>query len=156
MSGQLKRVRIIADFQFQKGTGEAMFPDGSEFILSRTGRVRQIIDNGVRIATVRASDGLLTLGIEGATRLHRFMEDPGMRVVVNSDAVPFVKIGKTAFARHVIAVDPLIRAMDEVLVTDEKDHLLATGQAVLCAIEMIDCNRGAAVMVRQGIKQNPR
>lgn len=152
MSSQLKRVRIIADFQFGKDIGEAMFPGGSEFLLSRTGRVRQITDNGVRIATVRASDGLLTLSIEGATRLHRFMKDPGMRVVVNSDAVPFVRSGKTAFARHVIDVDPLVRAMDEVLVTDEKDNLLATGQAVLCAIEMMDCKRGAAVMVRQGIE----
>lgn len=148
----LNRVRIIADYQFGSGAGCALFPDIVEFQMSTTGRVRQILVDGKRIATVRAQDGMLTLGNEGALRLHGFLEFPKKRVVVNSDAVPFVSKGKNAFARHVTDADPEIRAGEEVIVVDEKDSLLATGKAVLCAIEMRAFKKGMAVEVRNGIQ----
>ncbi|MDP3105075.1 MAG: pseudouridine synthase [Candidatus Methanoperedens sp.] len=148
----LNRVRTIADYQFGKGAGDAIFPDNVEFQMSTTGRVRQILLEGKRIATVRAQDGVLTLGIAGAMKLHGFLKFPQNRVVVNSDAAPFVSKGKNAFARHVVNVDPDIRAGEEVMVVDEKDNLLATGKAVLCAIEMTAFKKGMAVEVRNGIK----
>lgn len=150
MSSNLKRVRTIADFQFGRGAGSALFPDDSEFLMSRTNRVRQVSVDGTRIATVRARDGLLTLSINGALHLHDFLELPAYRVTVHADAVPFVLKGKTLFAKHVVDVDPSIRAMDEVLLVDRENNLLVTGQALLCAAEMKDFNRGAAVTVRKG------
>ena len=150
MSSNLKRVRTIADFQFGRGAGRALFPDDSGFLMSRTNRIRQVSVNGTRIATVRARDGLLTLSMEGALRLHDYLELPAYRVTVHADAVPFVLKGKTLFAKHVVDVDPSIRAMDEVLLMDLENNLLVTGQALLCAAEMKDFNRGAAVAVRKG------
>jgi uncharacterized protein with predicted RNA binding PUA domain len=150
MSSNLKRVRTIADYQFGRGAGSTLFPDDSEFLMSRTNRIRQVIVNGTRIATVRARDGLLTLSIKGALHLHDFLELPAYRVMVHADAVPYVLKGKTLFAKHVIDVDPSIRAMDEVLLVDRENNLLVTGQALLCAAEMKDFNRGAAVAVRKG------
>ena len=50
----LKKVRNIADYQFGKDCGKVLFPEGVTFLLSRTNRVRQIMNNGQRIATVRA------------------------------------------------------------------------------------------------------
>lgn len=155
MQDHLKRVRIIADFQFGRGAGKALFPDSSEFLLSRTKRVRQITCDGERIATVRARDGVLTLSMAGGARLHSFLKAPASRVVVMADAVPFVRDGKTAFARHVIEASPDIRASDEVLVVDEDDTLLATGQAVLSAAEMQEFKRGPAVDVRSGAGMEP-
>jgi len=70
---------------------------------------------------------------------------------VNSDAAPFVGKGKTAFSRHVVNVDPEIRAGQEVLVVDENDKLLATGKTVLCALEMQAFKKGIAVDIRSGI-----
>lgn len=148
----LDRVRIIADYQFGKGAGRAIFPDDVVFQMSSTGRVRQILLDGKRIATVRAQDGVLTLGIAGAMKLHSCMKFPHNRVIVNSDAAPFVAKGKNAFARHVMEADPDIRAGEEVIVVDEKDNLLATGKAVLCALEMTAFKKGMAVEVRSGIK----
>ena len=72
-------------------------------------------------------------------------------MVVNSDAAPFVAKGKTAFARHVVDVDPEIRAGQEVLVVDEDDKLLATGKTMLSASEMKAFEKGTAVDVRSGI-----
>ena len=144
------RVQIIADFQFGKGAGEALFPEGCEVILSRTGRVRQITLRGKRLATVRAKDGRFTLGIDGALRLLAALRPPAYRVVASGDVAEFIQQGKNTFAKHVIAADPAIRAGDEVMVVDGEDQLLATGSAVLSGGEMLLFNYGVAVKVRQG------
>ncbi|MEA1895542.1 MAG: PUA domain-containing protein [Euryarchaeota archaeon] len=147
----LRKSRIIADYQFGRGAGYALFPDNVTFRLSTTGRIRQVLQGKERIATLRASDNLFTLGKLGGSRLHAFLPPPGMRVVVNSDAAPFVRDGKTAFARHITDVDPMIRSADEVLVVDEDDLLLATGQAKLCASELLAFEYGMGVDVRIGV-----
>lgn len=144
----LKRIRTIADYQFGKGVGNILFPDGVKLRMSTTNRVRQIFFNNHRIATLRAKDGLLTLSIEGARRLHEFLKYPEQRVVVNNEAAPFVAEGKNVFAKHVVLVHHEIRAGDEVLVVDEEDNLLATGKSILSAIEMQAFKKGKAVEVR--------
>lgn len=150
----LRMVRVIADYQFGRGAGKILFPDSCKFVLSpKTGKVRQIKDNGVRIATLKADTGLFTLSIEGARRLHSFLEYPKLRVVVLNDVSEFVAKGRSVFAKHVVEVDEDIRANDEVLVVDEEDNLLATGKAVLSAKEMMEFQRGVAVVVRQGVNE---
>jgi len=144
------RVQVIADFQFGKGAGQALFPEGCEVILSRTGRVRQISLCGKRLATVRAQDGRFTLGIDGALRLLSALPPPAYRVVVRDEVAEFIRQGKNTFAKHVIATDPAIRAGDEVMVVNGEDELLATGSAVLSGGEMLPFNYGVAVKVRQG------
>ncbi|MGA7076472.1 MAG: PUA domain-containing protein [Halobacteriota archaeon] len=146
----LRRVRIIADYQFGPGAGESLFPDTVRFSLSRTRRVSQVLDGDIRVATLRASDGLFTLSHLGARRLHARFPYPKLRVTVNSEATPFVGAGKTAFAKHVVHADPDLRAHDEVLLVDENDTLIATGRALLSPPEMHAFNKGAAVNVRQG------
>ena len=150
----LIRVRTMADIQFGKGCGDILFPDGVTFLLSRTKRVRQVQYNGRHMATVRARDGMLTLSIDGAVALHKGLEKPASRVVICDDAVPFVSAGKTAFAKHVVAVDPELRAGDEVILVDGKDEILATGQLLLSPAEAIRMERGPAVDVRRGIAQS--
>lgn len=149
-NSSLRRVQAIADFQFGSGVGTRLFPEGCDFILSTTGRIRQVLHDGIRLATVRASDGRLTLGIEGARRVQDALPAPAYRVVVREDVAEFLEQGKNAFAKHVVAADPQIRAGDEVLVVAEGDRLLACGSAVLSGPEMLAFNYGAAVRVRQG------
>ncbi|HJJ88716.1 MAG TPA: pseudouridine synthase [Methanocorpusculum sp.] len=146
----LQRVRRIADFQFGRGAGEALFPDETTFSYSNTKRIRYASLGKIRLVTVRAGDGRLTLGYPAAKRLHIFLAAPKNRVVVMNDAVPFILSGKNAMAKHVIASDPNIMAGDEVFVVDIDDNLLATGMAVLAGTEMICFSYGTAVKVRQG------
>jgi uncharacterized protein with predicted RNA binding PUA domain len=146
----LARVRTIADYQFGNGAGNALFPEGCGFQLSQTGRVRQILLDGGRLATVRASDGRLTLSYTGATRLRKAIPPPGYRVSIDPAVSEFIAKGKTAFAKHVIAADLGIRAGDEVLVVMGDDELIATGMALLGGAEMLAFNYGPAVKVRQG------
>lgn len=146
----LRRVRTIAEYQFGAGVGEGLFPEGCEFTLSTTGRIRQVTYEGERLATVRAQDGLLTLSIQGGSRLQRVLPPPRSRVILIDEVAPFVSQGKNAFAKHVQDADPAIRCGDEVLVVTADDRLLATGSAVLSGREMLSFNYGAAVKVRQG------
>ncbi len=146
----LKKARIIVDFQFGAGAGETLFPDNVEFIISKTRRIAQIKENGSRIATLRSLDGLLTLSIKGAKKLHRIFKYPGIRVVMNEESSEFIREGGTAFCKHVIDADPAIRAYDEVIVVDENDSLLATGKAMLSGEEIKIFRRGVAVKVRYG------
>jgi len=146
----IRRVQVIADYQFGEGAGNVLFPEGCEFTLSRTGRIRQVLQGGLRLATVRAEDGRLTLGIEGALRLKRALPPPAYRVVINPEVAEFVGAGKNAFARHIVSADRAIRSGDEVMVVCGDDELLATGSAMMSGGEMLAFNYGVAVKVRQG------
>lgn len=147
-------VRVLADYQFGENAGRVLFPDTCKFITSpKTGKVRQIMDGSVRIATVKPDSGMLSISVEGARRLMRVFEFPKLRVVVDKRVGEFIASGKNVFAKHVVAVDNQIRANDEIIVVDENDRLLATGKAVLSAFEMLELNRGVAVSVRQGVKK---
>jgi uncharacterized protein with predicted RNA binding PUA domain len=108
----------------------------------------------VRLATIRAADGRLTLGIEGARRLKKCLPPPAYRVVIREDVAEFVGRGKNAFAKHVTAADPAIRAGDDVLVVADNDRLVACGAAVISGSEMLAFNYGAAVKVRQGSEKD--
>ena len=141
---------MIADLQFGRGCGRALFGDDTTFMLSNTGRLRHLYRDGERTATVRARDGLLTLSSLGAKLLYDFLPSPRQRVVVRNDVAPYVARGGTAFAKHVVSVDPDIRAGEEVLVVDEDGRLIATGRTVLSPEEMLELRRGPAVIVRSG------
>ncbi|HWQ19258.1 MAG TPA: PUA domain-containing protein [Methanotrichaceae archaeon] len=145
----LNRARIIADFQFGLGAGAALVPDDATFKLSSTGRLRYLYSGSERIATLRASDNLLTLSMLGAQRLHSFFPSPSLRVVVSKDVAPFIAKGGNVFAKHVLKADPQIRAGEEVLVVDDQDRLIATGKAALSPEEMQQIKRGAAVITRR-------
>jgi uncharacterized protein with predicted RNA binding PUA domain len=150
----LRRVQVIADFQFGGNVGPSLFPEGCTFIHSTTGRVRQVLWQGTRLATVRASDGRLTLGIEGARRLMAALPAPGYRVTIRDDVAEFVAKGKNAFAKHITAADPQIRAGDDVLVVAGDDRLVACGAAAVSGPEMLAFNYGVAVKVRQGSEKD--
>lgn len=83
--------------------------------------------------------------------MHHFLPGKRLRVVISEEAVSFVERGKTAFNKHVVEIDPELRAGEEVLITDEADRLLATGQLLLSPAEILALDSGAAVDVRAGI-----
>jgi len=154
LQNSLERARAIADFQFFKGAGICLFPDDCTFIRSRRGNVRQILLDKQRLATLRAHDGRLTLGLAGCRRLYEATHAPRFRVMVQQDVSSFIAAGKNVFAKHVVSVDPALLAGDEVLVVDEAGALLGIGMAHLCGSEMVGCMYGAAVEMRKGVDQD--
>jgi 7-cyano-7-deazaguanine tRNA-ribosyltransferase len=148
------RMFAIADYQFGPGAGKALFTGKLEFVKSkRTGKIRNIINDGSHILSLRAGDGLFTLKLDGAKQLHKAFEKPRLRVMVDRETAEYNRTGKNVFSKFVLDTDPMLRPGDEVLITDEDDALVAIGRMFLTAGEMKVFNTGMAVRVREGIKQ---
>ncbi len=151
MESSLRRIRCIADYQFGLGVGEKIFPENVEIEYSHsTGRIRYINLNGQRIATLRPTDGLLSLSVAAAKTLAQKSPESPCFVTVRQDVSEFVAKGGDVFAAHVVKVDPEIHPKDEVIVKDERGQVLAVGRAFLSADEMKAFKVGVAVKVRHG------
>ncbi len=147
----LQKIRSIADYQFGKGVGKKLFPEDVKIVHSKkTGRIRYVYLDERRLATLRPTNGLFSLSITGAKRIMENVKPPRLWVRVKEEAAPFVKKGKSVFAKHVSDTDDEIRPMEEVIVISEKDEVLAVGKAVLTGKEMKAFKKGVAVKVRRG------
>lgn len=146
------RARAVSRHQFGIAATESLFRAPVELVTSRnTGKIRNVISDGEHVLSMRAADGLYTLRPEGARRIMSVVPYPAMRVVVHDDAAPFNMEGKNVFNRFVTGGDEEIRPMDEVMVVDSKDNLVATGRAFLTLDEMRSFEKGIAVKVRDGV-----
>ncbi|MCW4000543.1 MAG: pseudouridine synthase [Candidatus Bathyarchaeota archaeon] len=151
MENEKQRVRCIADYQFGKGVGAKLFPEDIEIVLSpRTGRIRYINLAGERLATLRPTDGRLSLSVKAAKTLAAEVSEAKCFVTVKNDVAPYIARGGDVFAVHVVAVDEEVRAKDEVISVDENRQVLAVGRALLSAEEIRAFKTGVAVKTRHG------
>ncbi len=151
----LLRVRSVANMQFGNDVGEVLFDESSKIELvksKKTGKIRNVILDGEHILSMRAQDGLFTLKASGAKLLHEQFKTPILRVIVENEAGEFNREGKNVFAKFVRECDPELRPMDEVMVVNEQDVLVAVGRALMNREEMLAFENGIAVRVREGIK----
>jgi predicted RNA-binding protein (TIGR00451 family) len=147
----LKRIRSVADYQFGKGVGAKLFPEDVAIIHSkRTGRIRYVYLDSKRLATLRPTDGLFSLSIEGAKRITEKVGSAKCFVAVLDGVSRFIAEGGDVFAVHVVKADCEIRPKDEVVVVDEHGKVLGVGRAVLSGEEMKAFKTGVAVKVRRG------
>lgn len=150
----LRRVRSVADYQFGNGVGAELFPENVQIICSKiTGRIRYVSINGERLATLRPTDGMLSISLAAAERLATNDRNACCFVTVTEEAAKHVSAGSDVFAAHVLEADEEVRARDEVIVIDEEKRVLAVGRALLASSEMCAFKIGVAVKVRHGSKQ---
>ena len=146
----LQQLKAIADFQFGKGAGEALFKQGIEVERSRgTKRIRFIYKNGERICSFRVRDGYLVPSLLAGKILHQ--NDFSLKVVVNKDSEPFVREGKTVFSKHVIYADEKISPKEEVIIVNQEGEFIGIGTAKISGQLINEMNKGIAVSTRKGI-----
>jgi uncharacterized protein with predicted RNA binding PUA domain len=151
MESALKRIRSVADYQFGKSVGAKLFPENVKILFSKTtGRIRYVSLNGERLATLRPTDGFLSLSIAAARRVAENADSAQCFVTVRNDVSKFVADGSDVFAAHVVKADDAIHAKDEVIVVDENGKVLAVGRTLLSSSEMKAFKTGIAVKVRHG------
>ncbi len=144
-------IRKIADYQFGKGAGDALFPNEVSIVLSkRTKKVRYIYLSDKLLATFKPTVGFFSLTIMGAQRLVDRMNPLKQWVKVKDEVTQFVQKGGDVFAKHVIDADCEIRPFEEVIVLDKKFRVIAVGKAILSGDEMKVFKKGVAVKVRKG------
>ena len=155
LENALRKVRSVADYQFGKGVGSKLFPENIEVQYSpRTGRIRYINLNGERLATLRPTDGLLSLSLKAAFFMAENTPFAKCFVTVQNDVSKYIAAGGDVFAVHLVKVDAEVGAKDEVIVLDEDKHVLAVGRAMLSSEEMKAFKTGVAVKVRHGCKES--
>ena len=154
MDNSLALIKAVADYQFGRGVGERLFPDKVKIEYSpRTGRIRFVNLDGERLATLRPTDGMLSLSVKAAQFMGMNLPDTQCYVTIKNDVSEFVAKGGDAFAVHVLKADDPIRAKDEVIVLDGNKNVLAVGRSLLSSAEMTSFKTGVAVKVRHGSYQ---
>ena len=148
MSEALSRIRSTADYQFGKGVGAKLFSATVKILYSKnTGRIRYVLLDNQRLATLRPTDGLLSLSLTGAKRIAKHAK---CLITVKNNISEFVAGGGDVFAAHVVRVDDEVRARDEVIIVNEDGEVLAVGRASLSSEEMRAFKRGVAAKIRRG------
>ena len=154
---QQERLQILATVAYQFGTEARNALEPLELIVNRskaTGKIRFVSIQEGDILSMNPSIGMFTPTKLGATIIHKASPYPKNRVVAHADAVPFVGNGKTLFAKHVLDIDPNIAPRSAVLVVDEEDNLLASGQLAIPTKMAVELDSGIAVKVRRGFRKN--
>jgi len=154
MNRDLARLRAVADYQFGRGAGTALFPDDTRVEFSKnTGKPRHLYAGGELVANYRPNDALYTVTIAGARRLAA-LDGFKYTVRVLDDVVEYVEQGRNVFAKHVVDAGESIRPGDEVVVVDGGGEVVAVGKSKMNRGDMLSFKTGAAVRVRRGRKKD--
>lgn len=151
-----------------KQTDAISIIEGSTFVMSRTGRIRNVINSeGEHLFSPRLAEGGISLTVSGAKKLHQLRTEkipsgfdssdlnqhvgkgPAW-VVVDSDAEPFVKDGRNVMHGFVTACDEWTRPGEIVLIVNSSGELLAFGRSQSMPAEFETFTKGIAVKVREG------
>jgi predicted RNA-binding protein (TIGR00451 family) len=147
----LRKIRVVADYQFGKGVGKSLFPkDVTITISKRTKKIRHVYMEDLLLATLKPTDSLFSLTIDGARKLVCCIKPLRLWVQVQDDVAFYIEKGGDVFAKHVTDADKEIRPMEEVIVLNGKQTVIAVGKAVLSGDEMKAFKKGVAVKVRRG------
>ena len=151
----LEKIRFLADVQFGRGSGKALFPDGVIIDISRnTGRIRTVRNGEGIIATMRAHDGYLALTMAGGEIIRRLHGGIRNRVRVTEESAMFNSFGKSVFFQFIVECDPDIIPYNDVLVVDPGDNLVAVGRALASGREMSEYRKGTAVVINHHVRNN--
>ncbi|MCI4363538.1 MAG: tRNA guanosine(15) transglycosylase TgtA [Thermoplasmata archaeon] len=121
---------------------------------ARTGRLRRLDREGHTWFVV-GNDGIPYPTWAGAKELHRTLPAPQGRVVVASDAVPFVEAGRTLFAGFAASADWGLSPGSAALLVDGEDRLLAVGRLRLAPPEFGRFRRGVAAEILSHARSPP-
>ncbi len=112
----------------------------------RTGRLRRFVA-GDDPAFVIGNDALPRPTHRGAELLRECVPPGRQRVVVDADAAPFVRQGRSVFSKFVVRADPALVPGASALLVDPDDELLGVGRLLLAPHEMGRLRRGIAAWV---------
>ena len=149
---ELRRLRMIADYQFGRGVGNCLIPDDVLVGVSpSTRRIREIYtpDGGLYLV-LRANDYFYTLSLQAAKRLLECTEPPRHRVVLREGVRLSVK---SIECSAISLIDPGLRPGDEVVILSPGGGLIGVGRLRLPVDLVVSPGcRGEAVRVRKRVE----
>jgi len=153
----LRKVKAICDYQFDPEITDILFSNKEEIRLERsknTNKIRYIYLKDNLLLTLRPSNGFFTLSLFSAKKIIDNTTPPKLRAIVLTEISDFIKKGRNVFCKHVINIDENLRPMDEVIVVDQNDELLAIGRLKIPIGYVKTFKYGVAINVRKGINKS--
>ncbi|MHA2283269.1 MAG: PUA domain-containing protein [Promethearchaeota archaeon] len=150
----LRQAKAISDYQFGKDITNLLFKDIDNIRIERsstTQKIRYIFLKNDLILTLRPTNGFFTLSIHSARIIITNFGAPKLRIIVLNEISEFIKKGRNVFCKHVIDIDENLRPLDEVIVVNQDDELLAIGRLKLPSMYVKSFSSGIAVNVRKGV-----
>ncbi len=151
----LRKIRAISDYQFGPAITDVLFDntDIIHLIFSKnTGKMKHIYEKEKILLNFRPKIGLFTLTFHSASKIISELPIPKMRAVVLNDISEFIRKGRNVFCKHLLEIDNKLRPLDEVIVVNHKDEILAIGRLSMPIPYIKAFNTGIAINVRKGNK----
>jgi archaeosine synthase len=141
----IQKFRAITDYQFGKGIGEHLIPDGSVF---RFRGFKELVEfEKKQLAVITKESGLLTLTLDGINRIVDHVQ--GLKVIFDGDEIS----GSALYCSGINHADLTIKPGNEVFVFNNKDELLGVGKTNLTGRELQDLTYGLGVSLRKKVKK---
>ena len=153
----LRKVKAICDYQFDPEITDILFSNKEEIRVERsknTNKIRYIYLKDNLLLTLRPSNGFFTLSLFSAKKIIDNTTPPKLRAIVSTEISDFIKKGRNVFCKHIINIDENLRPMDEVIVVDQNDELLAIGRLKIPVTYVKTFKNGVAINVRKGINKS--
>ncbi len=153
----LRKVKAICDYQFDPEITDILFSNKEDIRLERsknTDKIRYIYIKDNLLLMLRPSNGFFTLSLFSAKKIIDNTTPPKLRAIVSTEISEFIKKGRNVFCKHIINIDENLRPMDEVIVVDQNDELLAIGRLKIPIAYVKSFKNGVAINVRKGINKS--
>lgn len=153
----LRKIKSICDYQFGPLITDVLFDNNNNIRIKfskNTGRMRHIYYRENLLLNFRPTNGFFTLSLFSAKKIIKSVPKPILRVIVQNEISEFIKKGRNVFCKHIIDIDDNLRALDEVIIVNQKDELLAIGKLMFPVPYLRSFKRGIAVNVRRGIDKS--
>jgi predicted RNA-binding protein (TIGR00451 family) len=150
----LTKIKGISDYQFTPKITDILFEfkDNIKIEYSKsTKKIKYVYEDGNLLLSFKPTNGFFTLSLLAAKKILAKTDQPLMRVVVLNEISEFIKEGRNVFCKHVIEMDPNLRPLDEVIVVNKDDELLAVGRLMIPVPYIKAFDSGVAIKVRKGI-----
>ena len=103
---------------------------------------------------LRPTNGFFTLSLFAANKIIKNISTPRLRAVVLNDISDFIRKGRNVFCKHVLDIDDNLRPLDEIIVVNQKNNLLAIGKLAIPIPYVRSFKTGIAIKVRKGIDKS--
>ena len=153
----IRQIKAISDYQFGKQITDVLFENIQNIHFERsrsTNKIRYIFQNDNLMLTLRPNNGFFTLSLYSANIIIKKFGSPKMRIIVLNEISEFIEKGRNVFCKHVVELDENLRPLDEVIIVNQNDKLLAIGRLKLPVSYVKSFSSGVAVNVRKGINKS--
>lgn len=153
----LRQVKAISDYQFGTDITDILFDNVEDIRFKRsknTNKIRHVYYNNNLLLTLRPTNGFFTLNLVSAKRIIENIPAPRLRTIVLTEISDFIKKGLNVFCKHVVDIDKNLRPLDEVIIVNQKDELLAIGRLKIPVDFIKTFRTGIAINVRKGVNKS--